>query len=38
MAIEILKERDHLEDIAPQAEQEPGVTDGVRDVQKPVFF
>ena len=34
MAIEILKERDHLEDIAPQAEQEPGITDGVRDMQK----
>ena len=38
MALEILEERDHLEDIAPQAEQEPGVTDGVRDVQKPVFI
>ena len=25
MAIEILEERDHLEDIAPQAEQEPEV-------------
>ena len=37
MAIEILEERDHLED-APQAEQDPGVTDEVRDVQKPVFF
>ena len=29
MAIEILEERDHFEDIAPKAEQEPGVTDGV---------
>ena len=38
MAIEILEERDYLEDIAPQAEQEPQVTDGARDVQKPVFF
>ena len=38
MATEILEERDHLEDIASQAEQEPGITDGVRDVQKPVFF
>ena len=38
MAIEILEERDHLQDIAPQAEQEPGVTDGIRGVQKPVFF
>ena len=38
MAIEILEERDHLEDIAPQAEQEPQVTDGARDVQKQVFF
>ena len=38
MAIEILEERDHLEDIAPQAEQEPGVKDEARDVQNPVFF
>ena len=38
MAIEILDERDHLKDIAPQAEQELRVTDGVRDMQKPVFF
>ena len=28
MAIEILEERGHLEDITPQAEQEPVVTDG----------
>ena len=38
MVIEILEERDHHEDIAPQAEQDPGVTDGVTDVQKPVSF
>ena len=38
MAIEILEERDHLEDVAPKAEQDPGVTDEVRDVQKTVFF
>ena len=38
IATAILEERDHLEDIAPQAEQDPGVTDEERDVQKPVFF
>ena len=38
MAIEILEERDHLEEIAPQAEQDPRVTDEVRDMQKPVFY
>ena len=31
MAIEILEERDHLEEIAPQAKQDPTVTDEVRD-------
>ena len=35
MAIE---ERDHLEEIALQAEQDPRLTDEVRDMQKPVFY
>ena len=38
MAIEILEEQDHSEEIAPQAEQDPRVTDDVRDMQKPVFY
>ena len=38
VATKILEERDHLEDIAPQAEQDPEVTDEVRDMQKPVFY
>ena len=37
MAIEILQERDHLEDVAPQ-EQDPRVADEVRDTQRPVIF
>ena len=38
MAIEIQEERDHPEEIAPQAEQDPRVTDEVRDMQKQVFY
>ena len=38
MAIEIPEERDHLEEIVPQAEQDPRVTDEVRDMQKPMFY
>ena len=38
MAIEILEERDHLEEIAPQAEKDPRVTDDVRNMQKPMFL
>ena len=34
MAIEFLEERDHFEDSAPQAEQDTGVADEVRDLQK----
>ena len=38
MAIAILEERHHLEETAPQAEQDTEVSDDVREMQRPVFY
>ena len=38
MAIAIVEDRDHLEEIAPEAQQDPEVTDDVREMQRPVFY
>ena len=38
MAMAIPEERDHLEEILPQAKQDPRIMDVVREMQRPLFY